>query len=120
MRRLLPVLAALAAAPAGAEEGAAVFEARCASCHSVAAGAPSGAGPSLAGLIGREVAGDPGYDYSPVLREARQRGDVWDRARLVRFLRDTEEMYPGLWMGGAGLRGEGEIEAVAAYLAQSR
>ena len=95
-----------------------MFEARCASCHAVAAGARPGAGPNLAGLIGRTVAGDDGYDYSPVLREAKARGEVWDRARLVRFLRDTEEMYPGLWMGGSGLRGEGEIEAVAAYLAE--
>ncbi|MBY0337742.1 MAG: hypothetical protein K2X11_14085, partial [Acetobacteraceae bacterium] len=74
------------------------------------------AGPGLAGLAGRRVAGDPGFDYSPVLREAGARGERWDRARLERFLADPEEMYPGLWMGGNGLRRADEIAAVAAFL----
>lgn len=107
----------LAAAPAGAEQGALLFEARCASCHAVEADAQAGAGPNLAGLIGRPVAGDPGYDYSPALRQARAAGQVWDPAMLDRFLADPEAMFPGLWMGGNGLHDAAEREAVAAFLA---
>ncbi|MBD0275012.1 MAG: c-type cytochrome, partial [Acetobacteraceae bacterium] len=60
-RLLLPALLMAVALPAAAEEpdGRAVFEARCASCHAVAAGAPPGAGPNLAGVVGRRVGGDP-------------------------------------------------------------
>ena len=114
---LLPALL-MAVAPAAAAEadGRAVFEARCASCHAAAAGAPPGAGPNLAGVVGRRVGGDPGFDYSPVLEEARQEGRVWDTALLERFLADPEEMFPGLWMGNNGLRAVGDRAAVAAFL----
>ena len=114
---LLPALL-MAVAPAAAAEadGRTVFEARCASCHAVAAGAPPGAGPNLAGVVGRRVGGDPGFDYSPVLEEARQEGRVWDTALLERFLADPEETFPGLWMGNNGLRAVGDRAAVAAFL----
>lgn len=114
--RLLAVLLLVAAAPAGAEEGRRVFEANCASCHAAEPGAPAGAGPNLAGLIGRAVAGDPGFDYSPALRAARDAGRVWDAAMLGEFLADPEEMFPGLWMGGNGLTRAAERDAVVAYL----
>lgn len=111
---LLPVL--LAAAPAFAADGAALFETHCASCHAAVSGAPAGAGPNLAGLVGRAVAGDRDYDYSPALRAARDAGEVWDRASLERFLRDPEEMFPGIWMGGTSLRSDADRAAIAAYL----
>ncbi len=122
MTRLLALLL-LAAAPAAAAEaadGRAVFEARCASCHAVSAGAPPGAGPNLAGVVGRRVGGDPGFEYSPVLEEARQEGRVWDAALLERFLADPEEMFPGLWMGNNGLRAAEDRAAVAAFLATAK
>ncbi|WP_439577620.1 c-type cytochrome [Elioraea sp.] len=112
---LLPVL--LVAAPALAADGAALFETHCASCHAAVSGAPAGAGPNLGGLMGRAVASDPDYDYSPVLRAARDAGEVWDPATLERFLRDPEAMFPGIWMGGTSLRGDTDRAAIAAYLA---
>ena len=39
-------------------------------------------GPQLAGVIGRPVAGDPAFDYSPVLRAARDKGEVWTKDKL--------------------------------------
>lgn len=117
--RLALGAALLLAAPALAQDGRAVFEARCASCHAADAGARSGAGPNLHRLVGRPVAGGAGFDYSPVLREAGRAGDIWDAARLTRFLEDPEEMYPGLWMGGNGLRAEAERRAVVDWLASA-
>ena len=115
---LLPALLLAVAVPTATAEpdGRAVFELRCASCHAVAAGAPPGAGPNLAGVVGRRVGGDPGFDYSPVLKAARQEGQVWDEAMLERFLADPEEMFPGLWMGNNGLRAAEDRAAVAAFL----
>ena len=77
-------------------------------------------GPNLAGVVGRRVGGDPGFDYSPVLEEARQEGRVWDAATLERFLADPEEMFPGLWMGNNGLRAAEDRAAVAAFLQTTR
>ncbi|MES2711024.1 MAG: c-type cytochrome [Pseudomonadota bacterium] len=108
---LLPTLAA-------AQDGRAVFEARCASCHAVDRAAPPGPGPNLGGVVGRAVGGNAGFDYSPVLEAARASGQVWDRARLEQFLEDPEEMYPGLWMGGNGLRRPADRAAVVEYLSR--
>jgi cytochrome c len=35
---------------------------------------------------------------------------------LERFLEDPEEMYPGLWMGGNGLRRAADRAAVVDFL----
>ncbi len=55
-----------------------------------------------------------------MLERAGRRGDSWDLERLVRFLEDPEEMYPGLWMGGNGLRAEAERDAVVRFLEGQR
>ncbi|MBD0274780.1 MAG: c-type cytochrome [Acetobacteraceae bacterium] len=115
------LLALPAAAPgARAQDGRAVFEANCAACHAAAPGAPPMAGPNLHGVVGRRVGTAEGFDYSPVLQEAGRAGDAWDAARLERFLADPEEMYPGLWMGGNGLRVAADRRAVVAFLQASR
>lgn len=102
---------------AKAVEGGQVFAARCAGCHATVPGAPPGAGPNLAGLIGRRLAGDPAFDYSPVLLAAREAGQAWDAGLLQRFLADPEAMFPGLWMGANGLREAADRAAVATFLA---
>jgi hypothetical protein len=45
---------------------------------------------------------------------------TWDAALLERFLADPEEMFPGLWMGGNGLRAAEDRAAVAAFLRTAR
>jgi cytochrome c len=108
------------AAPARSQDGRAVFKQRCASCHSVAEGAAPMAGPNLHGVLGRRVAGDSGFDYSPALERAGERGEVWDAARLTHFLDDPDEAYPGSWMGANGLREEAERRAVVTFLQGAR
>jgi cytochrome c len=78
------------------------------------------AGPNLHGVLGRRVGTAEGFDYSPVLQEAGRAGEAWDAARLERFLADPEEMYPGLWMGGNGLRAAADRRAVVEFLQASR
>ena len=45
---------------------------------------------------------------------------TWDAALLERLLADPEEMFPGLWMGGNGLRTAEDRAAVAAVLRTAR
>ena len=116
-RAALLLLAALCPGMAMAAEGRQVFEARCAACHAAMPGAPAGAGPNLAGVIGRRIAGDAAFDYSPALLAAREAGQVWDAGLLQRFLADPEAMFPGLWMGANGLRDAADRAAVATFLA---
>jgi len=86
------------AAPSRGQDGAAVFETRCRSCHAREPGAEPGPGPNLAGLAGRPIAGDPAFDYSPAL--GRTRGS-WDAGRLERWLRSPDDEVRGNFMGNA-------------------
>jgi cytochrome c len=90
----------------------------CRSCHAREAGADGMAGPSLAGLNGRRVGGDERFDYSDVFRKAFASGATWDEARLMAFLADGEEMFPGMWMSARPLPRAEDRRALAAYLLQ--
>lgn len=118
-----PALAALllAALPAAASEpGRALFEARCAACHAAERGAPPGAGPNLAGVVGRRIGGDPDYGYSPPVEAAGAAGQRWDAALLARFLADPDAMFPASWMGGNGVSRAEDRAAVVEFLATTR
>jgi cytochrome c len=96
--------ASMAAFPAWAQScNRQAFE-PCQACHALTTDAGQKPGPQLAGIMGRKVAGDPVFDYSPALRAARDKGDVWSKERLDAFLSDTEAMYPGGWMGSPPIR----------------
>ncbi|WP_207536669.1 c-type cytochrome [Sabulicella rubraurantiaca] len=109
-------LLVLLAHPAMAQEGAALFRRHCASCHDVTPGAPLGAGPNLAGLAARGVAGDARFDYSPTLRAGREAGRRWDAASLASFLADPDEAFPGTWMSPAGPATAPQRDAIARFL----
>jgi len=105
MRRWMVATALMVAAGGVRAEpcNTAAFE-PCRACHALTRDAGQKPGPQLAGLVGRKVAGDPAFDYSPALRGARDKGDVWTRDRLEQFLADPEAMYPGQWMGSPPIR----------------
>jgi len=103
--------------PGARDRGKAVFQSHCAACHALTATGATLPGPTLAGVVGRPVAGDPDYDYSPVLRAAGTAGRRWDGETLQAFLADPEAMFPGLWMGGSGLRAAADRAAVVRFLA---
>ena len=120
MKRCAFVLAAsIAAGEAHADDdiarGRALFE-PCQACHTLEPGKTGMAGPDLIVLKGRRVGGAQGFDYSPAMRRAYKSGAVWDEARLVKFLADPDEMFPGLWMSAQPMRNEAERRALAAFL----
>jgi cytochrome c len=110
---LLPMLAA---APAAAEDRASLF-APCRACHSLDPAERGLPGPNLGGLIGRKIGGDAAFDYSPVLRKARDEGLTWDAPRLETFLADPAEMFPGLWMSMRGIEDAAERQSLVRFLA---
>jgi cytochrome c len=105
MQRWIIAAALLAAAGAARAQpcNKAAFES-CKACHALSRDAGQKPGPQLVGLIGRKVAGDPAFDYSPVLRAARDKGEVWTKDRLDLFLSDPEALYTGTWMGSPPIR----------------
>jgi cytochrome c len=110
------LLLALLADVAVADDGSTLFE-PCRACHALDPAAKPMAGPNLAGLIGRKVAGDQRFDYSPVLRQAREDGWVWTAETLEMFLADPEAMFPAMWMSAPGIREVAERKALARFIA---
>ncbi len=66
----------------------------CLACHGFARG-EHGAGPSLAGLCGRSIAGTDFASYSSALSAI---GGDWDTEKLTAFIANPEEFAPGTTM----------------------
>jgi cytochrome c len=116
---LLHAAATLSAAGDPAR-GEAVFQ-KCYACHSVVPGETGLPGPNLAGVVGRSVASEPGFGYSPALVAlAGQGGRIWTEAALDAFLREPEEVAPGTAMTFVGLSDAAERADVIAFLKQTR
>jgi cytochrome c len=100
--------------------GEVVFQ-KCYACHSVVPGETGLPGPNLAGVVGRRVASEPGFAYSPALVAlAGQGGRIWTEAALDAFLRAPEEVAPGTAMTLVGLRDAAERADVIAFLKRTR
>jgi cytochrome c len=102
--------------PATAEENGVRAFTPCRACHSLDPAERGLPGPNLSGLIGRPVAGDAEFDYSPVLRKARDERLRWDAKRLEAFLADPAAMFPGLWMSIRGIEDSTERQALVRFL----
>jgi cytochrome c len=111
------LLPAVAATPAAADDAGERLFAPCRACHSLDPAVQGLPGPNLGDLIGRRIGGDSAFDYSPVLRKARDDGLRWDAARLDSFLADPAGMFPGLWMSMRGVEDANERQALVRFLA---
>ena len=114
--RTFALLTMMLSCAAAADDGSVLFE-PCRACHSLDPVAKVMAGPNLAGLIGRKVAGDPAFDYSPVLRSARGQGRVWNAGTLEAFIADPETMFPGTWMSRVPIGSAAAHAALARFIA---
>ena len=72
--------------------GQAVFDQKCASCHSVAADLTHGLlGPNLVGVVGRTAGTVAGWDFSPALKDSKV---TWTEENLNKWLTDTTAFVP--------------------------
>jgi cytochrome c len=110
------LLSLLLPASATAEENGVRAFTPCRACHSLDAAERNLPGPNLSGVVGRAVGGAAEFDYSPVLRKARDEGLRWDAKRLEAFLADPAAMFPGLWMSMRGIEDATERQALVRYL----
>ena len=87
------LMGSVAAAAVEVETGRAIYQARCAACHSVEF---NGVGPAHKGVYGRRIGQAVGYNYSPALKAATGR---WTAENLDKWLNDPEKFLPGQKMG---------------------
>jgi len=95
-----------------AAAGRLVFR-KCQACHSMEPGKAI-LGPSLAGILGRKAGSEPGYSYSPAMKQA---NIVWDAKSLDAYLSDPQKVVPGNKMPFPGLKTDNDRADVIAFFA---
>lgn len=104
-----PVADILAGGDAG--KGKKVFS-KCKACHKIAKG-KNAVGPSLYGVVGRDIGTEAGFTYSSTLTGL---DGNWTPEKLFQFLAGPKAYAPGTKMGFAGLKKEKDRANVIAYL----
>ena len=116
----LAAAAAAGAAPsADPRRGERAFQ-KCFSCHSVRPGETGLGGPNLSGIVGRRIAAEPGFAYSPALRALARRHRRWTPSLLRRFAADPEAVAPGTSMAFTGMPNAQERADLVAWLRTQR
>jgi cytochrome c2 len=99
---------------ADASHGQAVFREQCGVCHAAGDGdGDGGQGPTLKGVIGRKIGGDPDFAYTQPLMDSK---DAWTEASLAAFLENPQKAYPGTSMP-ISVPSATDRADIAAYLA---
>ena len=117
------LLAAASAGAAGASEEEQVRRGeraygKCYSCHALERGKRL-EGPSLYRIVGRRIAADRRFDYSPALRLLARKKRRWSPALLDRFIADPEAVAPRTSMNFHGIADARERTDLVVYLRRS-
>lgn len=93
---------------------------RCYACHALEPGRNTPAGPTLHNIVGRPIAAEPGFNYSPPLRRFAEHNGRWSPMLLDRFLADPAAAAPGNEMGFLGIDDASDRRALIAWLESPR
>lgn len=88
---------------------------KCRACHQVGETAKNSVGPELNGLFGRKAGSIESYKYSDAMKNS---GITWDDATFAEYIGDPKAKVPGTKMAFAGIKKEGEIKDLTAFLKQ--
>ncbi len=89
---------------------------QCKICHSIGPNAKAGVGPEQNGVYGSKAGARAGYNFSAAMKEAGEKGLVWNDANLDKFLENPKALVPGTKMVFPGLKNEKDRQDVIAYL----
>lgn len=102
---------------ADAAHGREIFLSQCGVCHVAGDGEGDGStGPSLKGVIGRKVGGDPNFAYSQTLSDDKA---IWTEQSLADFLADPQKAKLGTSMP-ISIKSDTDRADIAAYLAAAK
>ena len=104
---------ARAAAAGDPVKGAEVFRDMCSICHVAERGAGLKVAPNLFGVVGRKSATEPGFFYSPAMKQANL---TWNEVTLRAFLAAPQKVVPGTTMGFVTIVDRDDENNLMAYL----
>ena len=122
MTRLTLTLLSLLALPAAAlaqdagdaAKGEKVF-AQCKACHEAEKGVNK-VGPTLKGVIGRNVASVPDYKYSTAMMDYAKSHPMWTDEQFLTYIENPKKVVPGTKMAFAGVKKPDDRADLLAYL----
>jgi len=83
----------------------------CGACHPT--DSSNGAGPGLAGIVGRKAGTAAGFRYSSAMKGS---GIIWDGKNLDAYIGDPQTVVPGNVMPFSGIADPGERADLVEYL----
>lgn len=89
---------------------------KCYACHAMERGRNDLAGPNLHGIIGRPIAAEPDFDYSPALKAYAVRHRRWSPRLIERYIADPEAEVPKTAMTFTGMKNAAERADLIAFL----
>ncbi len=89
---------------------------RCKICHTTEAGGRNVPAPNLHGVFGRKAGSVADFPYSDAMKNS---GVVWDDDTIGKYVRNPREFMPGNHMAFPGIKDDGLIADLLAYLHQA-
>ena len=114
---LLAGAACGASGPPEDRSGEQIYRQYCYACHALEPGRNTAAGPTLHLIVGRPVAAERGFNYSPAMRRLADGQPRWTPELLDRFLAEPVVIVPGTDMGFEGLPDAGQRRLLIDWLA---
>lgn len=113
---LAAALPALAGPAMGDPARGAVAFQKCYACHAMEPGRNNLTGPNLHGIVGRPIAAESGFAYSPALKAYAARHRRWSPRLLERYIADPEAEVPKTAMTFTGMKSAAERADLIAFL----